>query len=194
MNLYSSRTALVYYHPGTPVPEMPLPEGYEVRSLNATLVDSLFNAPEDANRRRSYHGFLAGGCQGIVVINHGKWASVGWYATPDASIGPPHVSARFYRGRYWLFHEHTAEQHRRKGLQKALIARMLEQICAKDPSPSIFTDVRAENIPSQRAQVACGFVPGGKMRFYTVDIPRLKTRNWVTWFMNKRLPRKKVEG
>ena len=53
MNLYSSRTALVYYHPGTPVPEMPLPEGYEVRSLNATLVDSLFNAPEDANRRKS---------------------------------------------------------------------------------------------------------------------------------------------
>ena len=194
MNLYSSRTALVYYHPGTPVPEMPLPEGYEVRSLNATLVDSLFNAPEDANRRKSYHRFLRGGCQGIAAVYQGEWAAVGWYTVPGATTGPPHVPARFYEGRYWLFYEHTAPAHRRRGLQKFLVAEGLKQIRDKDPDPCIFTDVRAENTPSQRTQIACGFIPEGKMRFHTLDIPKLKTRNWITWFKNKRLPRQRVEG
>lgn len=133
-------------------------------------IELLFGA--DGNRVRLFREFLAGGNLGLMLAGKKEWIAYGWMTVPGRGC-PPHLPS-WARGMnaYWVFHCHTKEKFRGRGIYKYLLGELVSVARRLGPG-DVYIDALPENTVSQRAIIASGFVPNGVTETFKVWLPRM---------------------
>ncbi|MGH9687668.1 MAG: GNAT family N-acetyltransferase [Candidatus Acidiferrales bacterium] len=144
-------------------------DGDDWRFATREAVESVFR--DDPERICRFRSYLNARHTGHLLLRGGRWVSYGWCRAPRCP-GPPHLPrSTDLLGAYWIFGCHTHRAHRRQGIYKQLLVRLIAQAGGKGPSPKIYIDTHAENTPSRCAILGSGFRPCGIFLTYRVWSP-----------------------
>ena len=127
---------------------------------------------KDGNRARAFRRFLAGGNFGMVLANENEWVAYGWATLPGRGCAPHLPSWVRSLNAYWIFHCHTKEKFRGRGIYKYLLGELVSFAHRLGPG-DVYIDALPENTASRRAIVASGFVPSGVTETFKLWLPRI---------------------
>jgi len=127
----------------------------------------------DGNRARLFRQFAANGSLGLFLASQqDEWIAYGWAALPGRGRAPHLPSWVRSMNAYWIFHCHTKEAFRGRGIYKYLLGELVSLARRLGPG-DVYIDALPENTASQRAIIACGFVPSGVTETFKLWLPRV---------------------
>ena len=149
-----------------PVP----PPDFRLLVAGPKEIEHLFGT--DGSRARLFQKFLAGGNIGLILANQDECVAYGWATLPGRGCAP-HLPS-WVRGlnSYWIFHCHTKEEFRGRGIYKYLLGELVSFARRLGPG-DVYIDALPENTASQRAIIASGFVPSGVTETFKLWLPRI---------------------
>jgi len=180
MSLLPRRCAVYCLDPDRAVPALAELPGLRLKPFEASDLDLHF--AQDPLRHATFRTFLAKGYRGVLVLDGALWVGHAWLSLPGTP-GPPHLPSWVGRAHpYWLFHSHTREPYRGRGILKAMVQWRLALLATLEGRRGrVFSDVGAGNVASRRALLSQGFRPMGTIIYLSLKLPFLGSCRLCHW-------------